>query len=289
MPSKLLDEIDGGTLAAEVIMLRAASTKAVILVEGASDEKIFVRFVDEEKCEIVICCGKKNALEALAILEGRNVLGILCIVDSDFSKITGERFESASVLVTDDHDLEVTLFKSRAFDRVLAELSSPTKIERLQAVWVDLREPIWRAAHLLGILRLYSAQCDLNLKFEGISFKFVDRKTISVNVDEMVKVVHNNSRKPVEGGAQIKAFIAEWVARPHDHWQMCCGHDLAVVFGKALNTLMGTQPTATTDGATMERQLRLAYSADQFKRTDLFAGICDWQNRNKPFECLQTL
>src|SRR5690242_1574267 len=145
MPNLFYNEIDGDTVAAEAVMLRAAKISCIMLVEGASDERLFVHFTDQDHCDIVVCHGRENALDALGILESRSVAGVLCVIDADFSTLTRETFDSANVVLTDDHDLEVSLFKSSAFDRVLGELGSPTKIMRI----ADPRLPIWRAAHPL--------------------------------------------------------------------------------------------------------------------------------------------
>jgi hypothetical protein len=258
-----------------------------MLVEGGDDEKVFVHFIDEDKCEIVICHGHENALGALAKLESRNIPGILCIIDADFSAFVGQHAGGVNLLQTDDHDIEVMLFKSRAFDRVLGELGSPEKIKKLRNEGGDPREPIWKSAHPLGIFRLYSAQNGLNLKFKEISFKFVDRKSLSVDIDLMIETVFNHSRKPIADQNRIKAFIQHWLGKSHDHWQMCCGHDIAVVLGKGLQSLLGSQQSAVTDGPAIERQLRLAYSSDQFRGSVLYSGIRNWEQKNAPFLCLQ--
>ena len=122
-------------------MLRAASTKAVILVEGGDDEKVYGEFIDGDKCEIVICQGHRNARDALGKLEGRTIWGILCVVDADFSAFIAQNGQSPNLLQTDDHDLEVMLFKSRAFDKVLGELGSPEKVREFTDKGVDPRVP----------------------------------------------------------------------------------------------------------------------------------------------------
>jgi Protein of unknown function (DUF4435) len=287
MASSLYDEIDSDALVAEVVLLRAASTKSVMLVEGGDDEKVFVHFIDEDKCEIVICHGHENATRALAKLERREIPGILCIIDADFSAFVRGHVGGVNLLQTDDHDLEVMIFKSRAFEKVLGELGSQGKIKKLKDQWVDLREPIWKSAHHLGIFRLYSAQNGLNLKFEELSFRFVDRRSLSVNINLMIETVFNHSRKPIGHVDKIKVFIQHWLGESHDHWQMCCGHDIAVVLGKGLQSLLGSQPSAMTDGPAIERQLRLAYSTDQFRESALYLGIRNWEQKNVPFLCLQ--
>src|SRR5258707_9154382 len=121
MPSRIEDEIDPSTVAAEVVMLRAASNNTILVLEGPTDERLFVNFIEPGQCEIVIAHGRHNALEALAILRSRSLSGVLCIVDRDFDPILGGDPSTEDILITDDHDLEATIFRSSAFDRVLYE------------------------------------------------------------------------------------------------------------------------------------------------------------------------
>ena len=271
MESNLSDEKDSDEVVAEVIMLRGASSKTMMLVEGGDDEKIFIKFVDEDNCEIVICGGRDIAIPALVKLEKRSIQGVLCIVDADFSAFLGRMpSDSVSLFSTDDHDLEIMLFKSRAFDHVVKELGSPEKVKRVSKQLGDLREPIWRAAHCIGLLRFYSLTYGLNLKFKEIPFNFVDRRSLSVDIDLMIKAVFDHSRKVVVDRHIIKNFIEEWLAKDHDHWQMCCGHDIAAILGRAFLSFFGSQRSAVTDGPKIEQQLRLAYSIDQFQNTKLY-------------------
>lgn len=270
-------------------MLRAASTRTMMFVEGTSDEKVFVRFVDEEKCHVLICYGRDKALQAIAILEIRKFRGVLCVIDSDFSAITNQCFASANVILTDDHDLEVMLFKSGAFDLVLDELGSRAKVKRIRGGGADPREPIWKAARIVGAFRLYSEQRNLNLKFEGINFKFVDRKNLSVDTKQMIRTVYNNSKISAPVIGDVEAAIDCLRSKEHAHSLMCCGHDIAIIFGKALLSVLGSKSSTAADREVIERSLRLAYSGYHFKKTALFQKIREWEQKNKPFECLQTL
>ena len=49
--------IDGDVVAAEVVMLRAASSKTAVLLEGDSDERFWLRFTDGDKCDLVVSHG----------------------------------------------------------------------------------------------------------------------------------------------------------------------------------------------------------------------------------------
>ena len=68
-----------------------------------------------------------------------------------------------------------------------------------------------------------------------------------------------------------------WMGKKHDHWHMCCGHDLAEVFGLALQSLLGTQNAMVVRGEQIERAMRLAYSAVDFVKANLYKKIKNWE------------
>ena len=80
----LQDEITASSVAAEIVLLRAAARKTILIVEGGTDERLMSVFVDPGQCDIVISNGKDNALGALAVMRHRKVVGILCILDTDY-------------------------------------------------------------------------------------------------------------------------------------------------------------------------------------------------------------
>jgi len=98
MPSRIEDEINPNIVAAEVVMLRAASNNTILILEGPSDERVFVNFIDAGQCEIVIAHGKHNAVEAIALLKSRSLTGLLCIVDQDFDHLLGNSPSAKDVL-----------------------------------------------------------------------------------------------------------------------------------------------------------------------------------------------
>ena len=48
-----------------------------LLVEGSTDERVYKHFIAEDKCQIIVAHSKDNAINALAILEKDNFLGVL--------------------------------------------------------------------------------------------------------------------------------------------------------------------------------------------------------------------
>ena len=48
-----------------------------LVVEGSTDERVYKHFIAEDKCQIIVAHSKDNAINALAILEKDNFLGVL--------------------------------------------------------------------------------------------------------------------------------------------------------------------------------------------------------------------
>jgi hypothetical protein len=286
MPSRIEDEIDPSTIAAEVIMLRAASDNTILILEGPSDERLFINFIETGQCEIVIAHGRYNAVTAATILKNRALSGILCIVDQDFGPILGDDPSTEHILTTDDHDLETMIFRSEAFDRVLAEYGSQAKIANGKSKWGELRTPIALAAYPIGLLRLYSLQNSVHLTFEGARPVYIDRRTLAIDVRLMIKTISDHSKKSVDLD-DIRAFYDRWPTGGYDPWKICCGHDLTEIFGKSLQTLLGSRRAIEVDQSSTERALRLAYSFHDFRRTKLCKSIKSWEQSNSRI-CLRS-
>jgi hypothetical protein len=279
------NEIDAFAVANEAIMLRTAVDKTIMLIEGSKDYKVFSHFIDHEECELVISHGQANAVGALHLLRTRKMNGVICVIDSDFSFFV-PLIEDPDIVRTDLHDLETMIFNSPAFDKVLAEFGSKAKVENFVASGKNPRVCIRDAAHYLGLVRLYSSFNRFGIDFEGFGLSHVDRRSLEVDIDKMVQHAVRRSRKSPDYHGPIRAHVVAWLERTHDRWHVCCGHDLAEVFGLALSSLLGTQNATMVKGEQIERALRLAYEWRDFVRTRLYKAIRFWEARNSPYLCL---
>ena len=278
------DYLDENDVVGEVVLLRAANENTIIVVEGSSDEKFLTHFIIVDEVDIVIAHGREKVLKAMPPIRAR-FPGVLCIIDADFDHLTGTDVSADDVIVTSEHDIEMMLVKSNAFNRVVGELGSKGKLAAVgqdQSPWTIIERP----AHALGCLRLYSAQNDLNLKFERLRFRFLDKRTFQFAIKEMVQEVFQHSQKPNLDVPAAVGFISEWQSRQHDRHLMCCGHDFALLLGRALQSLIGSQTTVATETEQIERSLRLAFSVEDFRQTKLYDDIRAWEQRHEPYRCL---
>jgi len=72
-----------------------------LIVEGELDQQVYYNLIDSSKCYIVMGHGKEKAVGALQELEKNNFAGVLCIIDADFSVLSGEEIASKNILITD--------------------------------------------------------------------------------------------------------------------------------------------------------------------------------------------
>jgi hypothetical protein len=125
-----------------------------------------------------------------------------------------------------------------------------------------------------------------NLKFEDAGIVYIDRRTLANDVKLMIKTIANHSKKSIDV-EDVRAFFDRWPINTHDPFHICCGHDLAEIFGKSLQTLLGSKRAIQVDPSSIETALRLAYSFYDFSRTRLFKSIRKWEQRNLR-ACLRT-
>lgn len=285
MAHPVFEDLGAGTVAAEAIMLRGASPKAVLIVEGASDEKFWARFTDEEACEIVIARGKQNALDAMHLIRGQSVAGVICIVDADFDSFLGKDESAADVVITDDHDLETIMIKSNSFDSVVRELGSRPKIAKIGGA-ARLREIILDPCIMIGKIRLFSLNRAENLRFEGLKYRFADIGDWNPAIESVCREIYNNSGRPGADLTEVTEFLSEFSESSYDPWLIVCGHDLTELLGRALRSIAGNLAARDATTCEMEKHLRLACDSELVKGLRMTEAIREWQRNNAEFRCL---
>ena len=279
----LQDEITASSVVAEIVLLRAAALKTILIVEGGTDERLLSVFVDDTQCDTVISYGKPNALQAREMARHKNIPGLLCILDTDYLEFLGALPKDDDVIFTDEHDIEIMLIKSSAFDRLLAEMGSQEKLQTIRNRGADPREIIRDSGHDLGIFRLLSLRDGLNLTFHNLRYGFIHRRSFAVNLSDMIDEVFNSSMRRCENREALTRAIAEWRAKPHDAWRVCSGHDLTAILGRALLALFGSQSAQATRRDEIESKLRMAFSGEDLRATQLFVAVLHWEKSNQPF------
>jgi hypothetical protein len=275
------DQITPDRIANSIRLLRGNHEGVFLIVEGHSDKLIYERLVNKQEVRVTIASGKNNAIKALSILEKEdNFRRVVAVIDADFSRIEQQILDSNNLFLTDEHDLEMMLIKSAAFDKLLKERGSE---EKIKAFTEDIRETLLKLGQEIGKLRWLSLRNKLDLKFEGLNFKnFIDQKNLSINIDKLIISIKNNSQKLSLDEQQIKQDLSVISDENHDPWQLCCGHDFIGILAIALCKVLGTWNANDVKTEVLERELRLAYELSYFYQTQIYQLMINWQSNHHP-------
>lgn len=271
-------------------MMRTQYTGTILIVEGSTDARVYGRLVSETECRSILATGKDKAIKALNILEEDGLNGVLTIVDADFWRLDGVEHGSSNLLLTDSHDLETMILYSDALDNVLSEFGSAKKITKLGK---PIRDILLEGGLPIGYLRWLSAPTkdNLSLKFKELSFdKFVDGKTLCVDVDNLIRELKTNSEDPTLDENVTKLKMTVLAGEGHDPWQVCSGHDLVLILSIGLRNIFGNPrrgKTVTSDH--VDGIIRLAYNYSHFCLTRLHNSIKDWEKANPPFKVVERI
>ena len=276
------EQITPDRIANSIRLLRSDHEGVFLIVEGHSDKLIYERLVNKQEVRITIASGKNNAIKALSILEKENFCRVFAVIDADFSRIEQQIPDSNNLFLTDEHDLEMMLIKSAAFDKLLKERGSE---EKIAAFSKDIRETLLKLGQQIGKLRLLSLRNKLDLKFEGLKFgKFIDKEKLSINIDELIRSIKNHSQKLSLDEQQIKQDLSVISDENHDPWQLCCGHDFISILAIALWKVLGTWNANDLKKEDLERELRLAYELSYFYQTKIYTLMVNWQSNHHPYK-----
>jgi len=275
------DQITPDRIANSIRLLRGDHEGVFLIVEGHSDKLIYERLVNKQEVRVTIASGKNNAIKALSILEKEdNFRRVVAVIDADFSRIEQQILDSNNLFLTDEHDLEMMLIKSAAFDKLLKERGSE---EKIKAFTEDIRETLLKLGQEIGKLRWLSLRNKLDLKFEGLNFKnFIDKENLSINIDKLIISIKNHSQKLSLDEQQIKQDLSVISDENHDPWQLCCGHDFIDILAIALCKVLGTWNANDVKTEVLERELRLAYELSYFYQTQIYQLMVNWQSNHHP-------
>ncbi len=266
-------------------MLQQATGNCCLIVEGTNDANFYASFVDEPNCEIVIAYGKEKAVAAIKALNDQGTTGVVCIVDRDFEQVQGKGDNAPNLFKTDAHDVETMILLSPALEKVVREVGSRSKISRNRDSGCDIRHDISLAAFPIGVARLYSIEKEINIKFEDFKYKYINRK-LEQDCRMMIKELLNHSKIFDVNIDGFIAFFEDKQVLSKEWAHICCGHDLSVMLGKALQFRWGTLDSKEAMGTEMESKLRLAFEGDHFRNTELYRDLKQWELANAPCKCL---
>ena len=270
-----------------------------IIVEGKNDYTFYRKFTKNDDCNVEIAFGNLKAIQVIHELLNRGYQSAIAIIDSDFAGLDG-KFPGAgtnNLFFTDEHDLEMMVMRSDAFDIVLDHYAIKSKIEtfRKENDNKTLREIFFELATPLAYLKLANKRYNLGLLFKPEDqdgnvlpiHDFIKPADLKLpTLERMIEVVFNYSRKVNQksintDAKECKEKMASLMNDKIDLYQLCNGHDVANIICVALRRKISNQNSKVLTPETYEEALIFAYDSIDFKKTDLYKRLKKWEEENK--------
>jgi len=281
--------IKASHVANEIRMKRTLHKGSFLLVEGDTDSRFYKKFVERDKCKVIVAHDKDNVINALKNLDKDDRFkGALGIVDADFWRLDGIKPQSKNILMTDTHDLETLILSSGALKNVLVEFAQEPELGNfVKRTRRGLRTALLEAGAQIGYLRWYSLKEDVHLRFNHLNFRrFVTPKRMSVNEKRLIQEILKHSKNIKINHETIEKGVNNLKKDGCDLWQVCVGHDLVYLLFMGLKSVFGGYNTRKLSVGALEGSLRLAYDPTFFKETKLYEDIISWEKNNPGYRIL---
>ena len=269
-----------------VRMKREKKDLSVVIVEGGTDVRFYYKFFDNSRCQIEPGYGKANTLGAISELENDDIVGVLAIIDADYLHLENKEIGSEDVFLTDTHDVETMIIKSKALDDFIYENANLEKVNDLLKTKNknDLRDILINCTIYVDYIKWYNLKKNFSLKFKGLKFDKFITDNLSFDKDSFFKELVRNSgnfQTPIEN---VKKEVENFKSNDHDPWQVCTGHHLTEVLYIGLNKKFGYNSSyIANDVRQVESSLRMCYESRYFAETKLFKLIKKWEKDNSNY------
>jgi len=255
-------------------------SNSILLVEGDTDRRLLRNFM-AENCRVVGTDGKQNTIRVLEYLEKWGVDGVLAIIDDDYDRLEGRRYRFSNLFHTDTHDIETMIIRSHALDRVLAEFGDEERISALgRRRKRNVRETLLDLGVPIGYLRWMSEKNGWRLDFDDLPVDaFVNEEEGILDEAVMLRELLHRARHRLVGKTELELVLKSAAGADQDPWLICQGHDLV-----DLLALLFIKKQVKADWRERSRQvegiLRVAFTEEHFRQTDLCRELCRWEERN---------
>ena len=272
--------IDSRDVANTVMMLATAFDGTIAVVEGVTDRRLYGKFFDKDKVEVIIAHSKSNVRNTIReTFKERRFRRVVGIIDADLDRLTGKAHK-APLFITDTRDIEGMMLNSKAFDDILDEYGDRDRMDRFTDSHGNIRKAIMSAAYPIGLLMYLSETKGLGFSFKELDYEyFIDRKTLKCDIKRMIENIMSRSRaaRHVSVKNVYQMILTE---EEHEKKDVCRGHDLMAVMAIGLKYIFGGNNSRNLNDDILSGSFRLAYDRDDIESTELFRESSEWCKEN---------
>ncbi|MEV6180336.1 DUF4435 domain-containing protein [Streptomyces sp. NPDC052015] len=257
-------------IANEVGMLRSGMSGPIVLVEGATDTRLFRRlFIPSPQARVIHCKGKSNLLAAIGMVTSRGITGVLGICDADFDRLLGVP-TVRNVFAVDHHDTEIMISASPAFSHFYAELYEREADEREIG---RTRNRLLSYAAQIGKMRLWSVQNGGKLGFKTLDAGEYIERDGTFDIESCIGTLTTEKDLDANALLSIATTSTESPAT-----EISCGHDLTSL----LDSDAAIRRRSQTHGRdVIEKMLRLSFDSQAFSTTSIYSTLRSWEKQEQ--------
>lgn len=275
---------------ATTIRMNRKSFKSFLILEGEDDWYIFRKFVDPDNCNITVAFGVDNVIETVSILNSPEDPNILGIIDSDFRRIDNELPNIDNLILTDHHDLEISVVTSKALSDVLEFHIQKDKFNRIYSDLNDYIDKIFGVLNQFSKIKLINKRMNWGLTFKPkavdgkqIDFsKFIEINTLSIAQDKIIiKTIFdycNGKSDPRTTNVELEESLGR-TTESFDMKQLVNGHDFISIVCLSLRKHVSNLNATAVSSKQIQRELYLAYTSKEFVETSLYKDIKAWEGK----------
>ncbi len=263
-----------------------------ILVEAKADELFYRTFFTKNTAFF-----KTNGFQKLEAtfeeIEKNKDEGVIGIIDADFRRIDYEKLKYKSLFLSDGHDVEMMTINSPAWEQVLDFHIDREKKSNFEKTHNNIKDYLFDIAKSIASVRYLNHKEKIGLVFrtfkkdkpDFIDYqKFVSKDNLSFDFNEMLKTIENKSSKQnfFRDNVEFREKLDNIQKEKYDLSEFCNGHDIINLLALALKKTIGN--TSSIKGTDIEKELTIAYRFDDFKKTNLYKMLLNWEQENVDFK-----
>ncbi len=268
----------------------------MMMVEGIADAYFFNKFIDEERVQLFIACGKSVINSAISIIETNlpKINGFIAVLDADYDDFLSTQNRSEpNIIRTGNSDIEIKLLSSESLDALLVEYGNKNQINSFleNTKCAHVREAIFRCIYDIGCLRLVNEKTKIIgiqlLNFEGVVLRsHLNLPKLILDFEQYIQELIANSPTNHLTIIDLKRKTMEIVIENHEPNRICRGHDAIEILKIALQNIFGNPKATNLNIDDICEGLRIGYNINHFQTTLLYNRLKEWESQHNPYVIL---
>ena len=220
-----------------------------------------------------VAFGWENVVEVVKKVREENISNITFgVIDRDYREWLDIKVELKNIAETDLRDIEVMLFYSGAFKKVITELGSLGKLPKTNEQ--KIKNEICLLSIQLARFRFYCQKNNLKISFREVDFsKFFDYKKFVINIPKLISHLNGKNDNKVSIDDWENSQSAELPEKLQNNKFLNHGHDVMTFVGQGLRKRWGSKSSKEVERRKIEGYFRVGYSDEEFYSTDMYKRL----------------